>query len=126
MLDASFDGYLIAPEAVIYYADRPGYRLEFGPEAVRRAAGECGGTIPAEVAARDPMALVDFYVRRFTPVPQPRRVDWYAERAQPRYVADVGLVVADPRRAAFRAALRRRPRARIVIDDPDFIFARLE
>ena len=36
------DAPLIAPEAVLYLADRRGFRLEFDPSASRRAAGEWG------------------------------------------------------------------------------------
>jgi 4-amino-4-deoxy-L-arabinose transferase-like glycosyltransferase len=60
---------LVAPEALLYSADRRGCRLEWTPSAARRAAGEWG----ADVALGDPLALVEFYrVRgaRFVAVPK--------------------------------------------------------
>ena len=106
----------IAPEAVLFYADRPGYRLEFGPEAVRRATGEWGRPILLDRAA-DPMALVDFYDDQFRLSQNCERRRWF--------VADVGQVDRDDRRAAWRAALRVRPETRIVVDRPELILAEI-
>lgn len=48
---------LIAPEALLYLADRHGCRLEIGREAQERAAREWG----QRIVATDPIALIDFY-----------------------------------------------------------------
>jgi hypothetical protein len=40
------DAWLVAPEALLFSADRRGARLETSPAAARRAAGEWGGTGP--------------------------------------------------------------------------------
>ncbi len=65
------DAGLVATEAVLYAADRRGYRLETEPESIRRALGEWGEEVPGELAT-------------------PRRlVGWYHEHGA-RYLADVG------------------------------------
>jgi len=78
--------WLVAPEALLYFADRRGCRLEFERAAADRAAGEWGGVIGPE----DPLALVEFYRSRGA-----------------RFVADVGPE-DDSRRRAWREAVRRR------------------
>ena len=119
---------LIAPEAVLFYADRPGLRLEFDPTAARRAAGEWGAAMPIEPANDDPLALVDFYARQAPGDPStrfgepPRSV---RKRLATRFVADVGPTTGDPRRSAWRAALRRRPNYSVLIDEPNLILARI-
>ena len=121
---------LIAPEAVLYYSDVPGYRLEFSPEAVRRASGEFGDPIPVEQATSDPMALVNFYASCHNPGDFEARfgspVGSNRGGVPPRFVADIGSVAGDSRRIAWRAALRVRPRTRILVDEPDLILAELE
>jgi len=104
---------LIAPEAVLYYADCRGFRLEFSPEAIRRASGEWGAPIGLDRASVDPMALVDFYAK------QPGAM-------KPWFVADVGSTVGDERRTAWRAALRRRPNTRIIVNKPTLILAAID
>ena len=105
-------GDLIAPEALIYYSDRRGFRLEFDPEAARRAAGEWGRN-PTNVEG--PMALVEFYL-------SPER----GRRGKKgRHVADVGPTEREPRRRAWRDAIRRSPGSKILVDRPDFFFAEL-
>jgi len=121
---------LIAPEAVLFYADRPGFRLEFGPEAARRASGEFGDPIPVHQVTFHPLALVNFYATRAdagnpaarfrSPTSQKRR------ELPPRFVADVGSVIGDARRTAWRAALRCRLLTRILIDERDLILAEFE
>lgn len=119
---------LIAPEAVLYYADRPGPRLEFNPEAVVRAAGEWQGSIPRSEARQDPLALVRFYQGLATGDPQARfghPTGPRPTRSRPGYVADVGSVQADSQRLAWRAALRAHPGVRRLIDEPDLFLAEL-
>jgi 4-amino-4-deoxy-L-arabinose transferase-like glycosyltransferase len=80
------DAWLVAPEALLFAADRRGGRLETSPTAEQRAAGEWGGTLSVD----DPLALVAFYRARGA-----------------RYVADV-TPGTDPRRLALHEAIRRR------------------
>ncbi len=57
------DQLVIAPEALLYYAGRRGFRLEFDPAACRRAAGEWGGSLePFEEVG--PLGLTEFYLCR--------------------------------------------------------------
>lgn len=112
----SSEEFLIAPEALLYYADRRGFRLEFDPEAVRRAAGEWGEPI---ASPGDALALVRFYEE------QVRRNDqgtlpWYARI---RGVADVGLESDLPRRRAWRRAIRESPGIKVRVDRPDMLIA---
>ncbi|WP_422925397.1 ArnT family glycosyltransferase [Singulisphaera sp. PoT] len=51
------DALVVAPEALLFEADRRGCRLELTGEAAWRAAGEWGGTLDR----RDPLELVAFY-----------------------------------------------------------------
>ncbi len=111
-LPRSESPFLIAPEALLYYADRRGFRLEFDSAAARRAAGEWGLVLPD---ADRPLALVDFYAR-----PDSRPLEFYPE---PFHVADVGRVEGDPRRQAWRDAVRARPGTVILIDRPDALVA---
>ena len=121
---------LVAPEAVLYYAERGGFRLEFSPEAVRRATGEWGTPIPLDQATADPMALVDFYERQVQgglTVGQPALSKMIAASQSRRImVIDVGPVGGDPRRSAWRAALRNRPQAKIWTDLPTLIMVELQ
>jgi hypothetical protein len=84
---------LIAPEALLYYADRPGYRLELDPAAARRAAQECGfNQLDAEAQLHKEdvaVALLRFY------------------RIQgARYFADVQGAFEGPRRSAVHRFVR--------------------
>ena len=123
------DALLIAPEAVLFYADRPGLRLEFSPDAVRRAAGEWGDPIPLDRANSGPLALVDFYRDHDAGDPTARigrsRSMTLPSRLTARVVADVGSADRDPRRLRWRAALRGQPGVDVRLDEPNLILARL-
>jgi hypothetical protein len=96
------DTWVVAPEALLFQADRRGCRLEWTPSAVRRAAGEWGAgrEIP------DAAALVEFY------------------RLQGAgYFADLGDRSADPCRMALHAAVRRR--YKVIVDRPEVLIADL-
>jgi len=117
---------LIAPEALLYHAERRGFRLEFDPAAVQRAAGEWGWTL---AEADRPLALVEFYRRRGGalaptfhergPVGEPQGI------LRRLFVADVGPDSADPRRKAWREAIRSRPNTTIRVDRPGLLIAEL-
>ncbi len=92
------DALLVAPEALLFEADRRGCRLEFTSSASKRAAGEWGGVIdPA-----DPLALVAFY-----------------QTQGARFVADLGPDDGDPLRQVWRAAIR--ARYSVLVDRPDVV-----
>ena len=107
---------LVAPEALLYYSDRRGFRLEFDPDAIRRAAGEWGESIPE---SDDPLKLVDFYRTQVS-----RHYDrpgwWYASVS---HVADIGTAVEGPKRRAWREAIRARPGYRVLVDRPGLMIA---
>lgn len=88
---APADAWVIAPEALLYAADRRGFRLEFDPDAVRRAAGEWAwrGESP-----RDAAALVEAYL------------DLGEEAGCPVVFADLDPVHPDPARVALHRAIR--------------------
>ena len=69
------DAWIVAPEALLFQADRRGCRLEWTPSSVRRAAGEWG----AEGEVQGPLDLVECYRLRGA-----------------RYFADLGDRRADP------------------------------
>ena len=114
----SSENWLVAPEALLYHADRRGFRLEFSPEAIRRAAGECGGP-PNDVD--QPLALIDHYRRRVGEFPDRPGLLY----ARVGHVADVGFASAGSRRMAFREAIRASPRYRILVDRPGLMVAEL-
>lgn len=97
-------GRIVAQEAVIYYCDTTGYRLEFDTDAVSRAADEFVAHSPGERAAsdavgepqtaRDALDLIDLYLRPSSQI----RV--------------IGLEDDDPKHVALREALRHDPRGR--------------
>ncbi|HMB05217.1 MAG TPA: glycosyltransferase family 39 protein [Isosphaeraceae bacterium] len=91
------DAWLVAPEALLFAADRRGGRLESSPAAARRAAGEWGGSLDGD----EPLALVEFYRARGA-----------------RFVADVGT---DPARLALHEAIRRR--YNVVVDRDGVLIA---
>jgi 4-amino-4-deoxy-L-arabinose transferase-like glycosyltransferase len=95
------DALLVAPEALIYRADRRGCRLETGRSA-RRAAGEWGATI----APDNPIALVSLYRQRGA-----------------RYFADLTDPPPDPARRALHDAVRARYAVRY--DGPGVLIAAL-
>ncbi|RUL88064.1 glycosyltransferase family 39 protein [Tautonia sociabilis] len=93
---------LVAPEALLFEADRLGCRLEHPIPAAQRAAGEWGGRLDDPA---DPLALVEFYRSRGA-----------------SFLADLGPGPEDdpdPRRAAIREQARRRYR---VLDDRPGVF----
>ncbi len=92
------DAWVIAPEALLFQADRRGCRLEWTPSAARRAAGEWG----AEGEVQNPLELVEYYRRRGA-----------------RYFADLGDCQADPRRMALHDGVRRR--YKVIVDRPEVI-----
>jgi Dolichyl-phosphate-mannose-protein mannosyltransferase len=100
--------WVVAPEALLYAADRRGCRLELAPEAVRRAAGEWGTDLEGETLTS--IALVEFYRARGA-----------------RFVADLGLAddrrASEPRRLALQEAIRRR--YNVLVDRPGVLIAAL-
>jgi 4-amino-4-deoxy-L-arabinose transferase-like glycosyltransferase len=95
--------WLIAPEAVLYAADRRGCRLESGRSAIR-AAGEWGATLGTEGAADE--ALVSFYIARGA-----------------RYLADVGDPAAGPLRGPLHQSIRHSRQFQVLVDRPGLILA---
>jgi hypothetical protein len=93
---------VVAPEALLYAADRRGCRLETGLDASRRAAGEWRGRLQLD----GPLALVEFYRARGA-----------------RYFADLAEPNGDPGRRALREAVRNR--YRLLADRPGFLVAEL-
>lgn len=96
------DAWVVAPEALLFEADRRGCRLEWTAAAVRRAAGEWG----AGREVPDAAALVEFY------------------RLQGAgYFADLGDRGDDPRRMALHEAVRRR--YKVMVDRGEVLIAEL-
>src|SRR5262249_51234907 len=92
---------IVAPEALIYAADRKGCRLETSPEGARRAAGEWGQAWTREESTAA------------------RLVEWYRTRGA-TYFADVG----DPAGGRLRGELHDSLRLRydsVVIDRPGIL-----
>jgi hypothetical protein len=105
--------WVVAPEALLYAADRRGCRLEFATDAARRAAGEWGAdpVLDLDLEGAGPLALVEFYEARGA-----------------RFVAVPGVVgdgrrAGDPGRLTLRQAIRRR--YRLVVDRPGILIADL-
>jgi 4-amino-4-deoxy-L-arabinose transferase-like glycosyltransferase len=94
--------WVVAPEALLFAADRRGCRLELGGRSAARAAGEWGGSLHEA----DPAALVAFYRDRGA-----------------RYFADVVPAEPDGHRVALHAAIRRR--YRVLVDRPGVLLAEL-
>ena len=96
------DDWVVAPEALLFAADRRGCRLEYTASAARRAAGEWSHA--PEVA--NPGELVAFYRSRGA-----------------RFFADV----IAPRDSAERLALRQRVRDRynVLVDTPEVLLAKI-
>lgn len=94
--------WVVAPEPLLYQADRRGCRLEFTPNAAARAAAEWGTGAKVD----GPLDLIEFY------------------RSQgARWVADVGAGAGDVRRMALHDGIRRR--YKIWMDRPGFLLAEL-
>lgn len=96
------DAWVVAPEALLFAADRRGCRLELTPAAARRAAGEWGDPFDGS----GPLGLVEFY-----------RLHGAA------YFADVRPAAIEPARLALHDAVRRR--YNVVMDRPGVLIARL-
>ncbi len=93
---------LVAPEALLYAADRRGYRLETGQAAAQRAAGEWG----ERLVASGPLALVEFYRRHGA-----------------RYLADVSYPGESADRNALHEAIR--GRYHVLVDHSGVLLAEL-
>jgi 4-amino-4-deoxy-L-arabinose transferase-like glycosyltransferase len=96
------DSWVVAPEALLFQADRRGCRLEWTTAAVRRAAGEWD----AQSEVHDPLDLLEYYRSRGA-----------------RFFADLGVHGPDPRRMALHEAVRRR--YKVIVDHPEVIIADL-
>jgi 4-amino-4-deoxy-L-arabinose transferase-like glycosyltransferase len=97
------DALVVAPEALLYYADRRGCRLESGRETSRRAAGEWRGTL---ADGGGPLALVEFYRSRGA-----------------RYFADLTGPGSEPSRRLLHEAVR--ARYRVLVDRPGILIVEL-
>ena len=97
---------VVAPEALLYAADRRGCRLELSHSAAQRAAGEWGSALDGE----SPLSLVEFYKARGA-----------------RFVAVPGVAgdlrSSDPARLALQEAIRRR--YNVLVDGPAVLIALL-
>jgi hypothetical protein len=96
------DCWVVAPEALLFAADRRGCRLEFTDSAARRAAGEWG----ERLEGIGPLALVEFYRRKGA-----------------RYFADVRPEPLGDSRLALHEAVR--GRYKIMVDEPGVLLADL-
>ncbi len=97
---------VVAPEALLYAADRRGCRLELDRSAARRAAGEWG----AALAGDSPLGLVEFYQARGA-----------------RFVAIPAVSNEHGARGAGRLALQEaiRRRYNVLVDGPAVLIALL-
>jgi hypothetical protein len=94
------NAWIVAPEALLFQADRCGCRMEWTDAAAARAAGEWGGR--GRVAG--PLELIAYY------------------RSQGAgYFADVVCPAAEPRRKDLHDAVRRR--YKVIVDCPEVIIA---
>ena len=96
------DAWVVAPEALLFQADRRGCRMEWSAAAAARAAGEW----EAGRQVDGPLELVEFYRRQGA-----------------RYFADLGCRKADLTREGLHDAVRRR--YKVIVDHPDVIIADL-
>ncbi len=96
------DGVVVAPEALLFYADRRGCRLEWTPSAVRRAAGEWGD----QTSIATPLQLVAFYKSKGA-----------------THFADLGGGLKSSERMALHDAIRRR--YKVLRDRPEVLIAEL-
>jgi 4-amino-4-deoxy-L-arabinose transferase-like glycosyltransferase len=121
---------VVAPEAVLYYADVKGYRLEFQPDAMRRAANEWDLNLSG---SEKPLALTEFYwgfvydLRQFSlgATPGTGLQPYHSSLRDHLLVADVGSTMNEPRRRAWREAIRNRPNTKILADKPGYLIAEL-
>jgi hypothetical protein len=98
------DEWLVAPEALLFEADRRGCRLEFTPSASKRAAAEWGERAGGSI--NGPAELIDFYRTRGA-----------------RFVADLAAAADDQDREALHDAIR--TRYKVLIDDRSVLVAEL-
>lgn len=94
------DRLVVAPEALLFSADRRGCRMEHSPNAAQRASGEWGGRLNDP---DDPLALIEFYRNRGA-----------------EFFADLGPHFGDsaePRRSLTRQEAR--IHYRVLLDRPD-------
>jgi hypothetical protein len=96
------DAWVVAPEALLFQADRRGCRMEWTTPAARRAAGEWG----AEPEVGGPLDLLEFYRRQGA-----------------RYFADLGCHDRDTRRKGLHESVRQR--YKVIVDSPEVIIADL-
>jgi 4-amino-4-deoxy-L-arabinose transferase-like glycosyltransferase len=94
--------WIVAPEALLYAADRRGCRMEWTVAAARRAAGEW----QAGKRVEGPANLLNYYRERGA-----------------RYFADLGNAGDDPRRMALHEFVRRR--YKVMVDRPEVLVADL-
>jgi Dolichyl-phosphate-mannose-protein mannosyltransferase len=97
------DSWVVAPEALLFQADRRGCRMEWSDAATARAAGEWRAH---DTVVRGPLDLVAYYRRQGA-----------------RYFADLGGGEADLRRKDLHDAVRRR--YKVIVDRPDCLIADL-
>ncbi len=96
------DALVVAPEALLFQADRRGCRLEWTPPAMSRATGEWG----EKQAIEKPIELVEFYRLKGA-----------------RFFADLGDAGDDPRRKDLHDDIRRR--YKVMVDLPSILVAEL-
>ena len=96
---------VVAPEALLFAADRRGCRVEYTAASARRAAGEWGDSAANDVDG--PLALIAFY-----------------QRHGAEFFADVVPSDPDPRRLALHESVRRR--YNVVVDRPGVLIASLK
>jgi hypothetical protein len=96
------NAWVVAPEALLFQADRRGCRLEYTLAAAARAAGEWGKESPVE----DPVELIEVYRHQGA-----------------RYFADLRSCTDDPRRKGLHDFVRQR--YKVIVDRPEVIIADL-
>jgi 4-amino-4-deoxy-L-arabinose transferase-like glycosyltransferase len=96
------EAWVVAPEALLFQADRRGCRMEWTTPAARRAAGEWG----AECEVDGPLDLLEYYRRQGA-----------------RYFADLGCRDRDTQRKGLHESVRRR--YKVIVDSPEVIIADL-
>jgi hypothetical protein len=96
------DTWVVAPEALLFQADRRGCRMEWTAASARRAAGEWG----AGVEVDGPLELLDYYRGRGA-----------------RYFADLGTCGNDSQRKGLHESVRRR--YKVIVDSPEVMIADL-
>ena len=99
-----FDAWVVAPEALLFEADRRGCRMEWSTEAAAvRAAGEWGNASPVEGPLESHRIHIDTRVPATSPT-------W-------------GAATTDPRRKGLHDFVRQR--YKVIVDRPEVIIADL-